>query len=188
VISPTRPSTWAASVASAQGHDLDSDLGLLQPPRLHDGHVLLAGVGPDHHGLEARALALDPVPHLVLVHLDEAAHAFELGVEVGVGLGGQDDVERGAVLHEHPAVAVEDGAAGRGDGHRADPVVLGQLAEVLPAHDLQVPEVDDHQREGPDDDRLDDAEARLQAAQVLVDPHARLRTPRRKRFRRSTSS
>ena len=66
-----------------------------------------------------------------------------------LALGGDDDVEGRAVLGQDPALAVEEGAARGGDGQGADAVVLGEVAEVLPADDLQVPEVDEQDRPRP---------------------------------------
>ena len=61
-------------------------------------------------------------------------------------LGDEHDVERGAVAHEDLALAVEEGAARRGEGHEARAVVLRQVAEVARADHLQVPELDDEER------------------------------------------
>ena len=154
----------------AQGHHLHADLRQLQPPRLERGDVREGRVGLHHHG--AVGLAADePLADRRLSHVERRAEPGDQPVEVLGELGDEHDVERGTVAHEDLALAVEQGAARRGEGHQARAVVLRQAAEVARADHLQVPELDDesgdeHHRQG-----LQDREAGLDDPQVLVDPH-----------------
>ena len=93
--------------------------------------------------------------------------------EAVLALRGHHHVEGRAVLGQDPALAVEERPARSGNGQGADAVVLGEVAEVLPADDLQVPEVDEQPGHGQGDEELHDAHAPLDRAEVLVDPHAR---------------
>ena len=154
----------------AQRHHLDADLRQLQPPRLERGDVREGRVGLHHHGAVGLA-AGEPLADRRLPHVERRGEPGDEPVEVLGVLGDEHDVERGAVAHEDLALAVEEGAAGRGEGHEARAVVLRQVAEVARADHLQVPELDDesgdeHHRQG-----LQDGEAGLDDPQVLVDPH-----------------
>jgi hypothetical protein len=143
-----------------QGHGVHAGLGLLEAPGLDGGHVLLAGVGLDHHRAELRALLLRELLADVrgrdLQELGEALHA---PVDVVRLLRREHDVEGGAVVHEDTPVAVEEQPAGRGYGHGPDAVVLRQVAVVLPAQDLQLPEVHDQEPHEADHHPLDDGQA-----------------------------
>ena len=58
----------------------------------------------------------------------------------------EQQVVAGDVLDQQPSVAVEDQAARRLDLELAQPVVLGQLAVVVAADDLDEPEADQNRR------------------------------------------
>jgi len=127
----------------AQGDRVHAGLGLLQPAGLDGGHVLLGGVGLHHHRAELRALLLrEPLADVREVHGHQLGEPPHAAVHVVGLLGGEHDVERRPVVDEHAAVAVEEKAARRGDGHGTDAVVLRQVAVVLAAQNLQLPRTD----------------------------------------------
>ena len=151
------------------------DLGELEPPRLDERHVRLGRVGLDDDRAEARALSRHARAHLVV---RDAAAACAMRSTL---------LRRSALCSAVITMLKDDrfstrmrplrsktAPRGAGISDRADAVVLRQLAVVLAAQHLQVPEVDDQQRDRRDHARLDDAEAPVEAAQVLVEPHGSL--------------
>ena len=155
----------------AQGHHVHARLRLLEPARLHRRHVLFAGVRLDHHRAEARALRVEVLAHLARIERHELREPLQGTAQLVLALGGDHDVERRTVLGQDPALAVEERAAGGGNGQRTRAVVLRLIAEGLAADDLQVPEVDDQRGHGQGDHRLHRPQAALHGAEVLVDPH-----------------
>ena len=125
----------------AQGHHLHAHLGQLAAPGLHRGHVPERGVGAQHDQLEGRGAAGQPLADLALPHPEHPRHPGHRLVEIAAVLGrGEDHVEGRPVLHQHPALPVEQRTARSGQGHGAGAVVVGQVPEVPRAHHLQVPE------------------------------------------------
>jgi hypothetical protein len=163
----------------AQGDRVHAGLGLLQPAGLDGGHVLLGGVGLHHHRAELRALLLrEPLADVREVHGHQLGEPPHAAVHVVGLLGGEHDVERRPVVHQHAPVAIEDQSPRGRDRHGTDTVVLRQVAVVLAAQHLELPEVHRQQPHQPHHHPLDDGQAALEPAQVLVDPHGRLRRPR----------
>ena len=106
-------------------------------------------------------------------HAERVAEAADdTGLAAGVGgqrVGLDLDDERGAVVHQHGAVAVDDLTARRLDLHLAHAVVVG-LREVLVARQhLQVPEAQEHDREQRERDPSEDRHAQRQ---LRCDDHA----------------
>ena len=170
---PERMGQAHAQRIRPERHHVDAGFRLLQAARFDGGDVLVARVRLDHDRAEARPLRVEALAHFRGVERDEPGEPLQGAPEAVLPLRGHHDVEGRAVLGQDPALAVEEGSARSGDGQGADAVVLGEVAEVFPADDLQVPEVDEQAGHGQGDEELHDAHAPLDRAQVLVDPHAR---------------
>ena len=147
----------------AQGHHLDAHLRELLAPRLERRHLREGGVGLHDHGTVGLA-AGEPLADRGLAHAERRGEPGDQPVEVVRVLRGQDHAEGGAVAHQDVPLAVEEGAAGRGEGDEARAVVLRQVPEVACADHLEVPELDDERRQQDHRDGLHDGQAGLDDA------------------------
>ena len=148
----------------ALGLDLHDHAGQLELPLLHLLHVRdrQPAADPDGQKRVGRHLR-DRVDELLKWNLEQHGQPAQGRVAlVGVALQLARDErqrERGPVVDERQAVAVEEDAARRGDGPDADAVLVGGLLEAAALEDLQIPELadDDEQRRAHRDRHRDDA-------------------------------
>ena len=144
---------------------------------------LVGEAQPDRHALEAAARAHQLARFVEIVGRQHADldEALERGVDVGHALAHQFELEGGAVLRQHRAIAIEDQAALRGQRLDAHAIALRQLGVVVVAHHLQHHQpADQHQRQRDDDERGRQRAALEQPllAPVILDAdgsHVRLR-------------
>src|SRR5207248_10695447 len=128
------------------------DAGQVELVRLYRDHPLPVDVTPEHDALVALAVAPGGVyprvePRLLLAEIS-GKRLQDLAPTLTRVLGHEDDVERGALVDQDLAVAVVDDTPRRRHAHQPDAVLLGVVAHLRTALDLEVPEADPDQREG----------------------------------------
>ena len=96
----------------------------------------------DWDGLVAgrRAKVLKRGLELVEIEVQTLRDERQVGIEVLVLFANEEAGDRGIVIDEQAAIAVQQLAARSHDGLLADAVFLGQLLEVRSAEDLQPPQ------------------------------------------------
>ena len=116
---------------------------------------LIGEAQPDRHALETAARTHEPLRFVEIVggqhaDLDEP---FERGVDIRHALAHELELERGAILGEHLAVAIEDQAALRGQRLDAHAIALRKLGVIVVSHHLQHDQAaDQHDGERGDDE------------------------------------
>ena len=113
-----------------------------------------AGFRFDHDRLEFRH---GPGSFNLLLHIIER-HAQAIGdlrqefLDLLGSVAQQQDAERGIVVYEDAAFAIEHRAARGDDRNRPHAIALGHLRVAVRIDDLQLPETKQQQRDHPDDD------------------------------------
>ncbi len=134
------------------------------------GDLFVAQLGADRHRLEAPAFVDQPLEAFAITRLDldDLGEPVDRGVEIGHL--GRLDLERvgRVVVRQHDAVAVEDEAAVRRNGHHRDPVVLGLRRQLLVLADLQVDEPGDEQAEREEDEQCRGQDAQAKAREIVL--------------------
>ena len=152
--------------------DPQRDAGQVELVRLERDHPLPVDVSPEHDALVALAVAPGAVyprvePRLLLAEIS-GERLQDLAPALTRVLGHEDDVERGAVVDQDLAVAVVDDTPRRRHAHQPDAVLLGVVAHLRTALDLEVPEADPDQREGDEHDADGDHHAELELRRHLA--------------------
>src|SRR5438034_1277905 len=146
--------------------DPQRDTGQVELVCLERDHSLPVDVAAEHDALVVLAVAAGGAyplvePRLLLAEIpgkgpQDLAPAFTRI------LGHEDDVERGAVVDQDLAVAVVDDAPRRRHAHQPDAVLLGVVAHLCTAFDLEVPQAEPDQSEGGAHDADGDRHAELE--------------------------
>src|SRR5437773_6208629 len=122
--------------------DPQPNAGQVELVRLERDYPLPVNVSPEHDALVALAVAPGAVyprvePRLLLAEIS-GERLQDLAPALTRVLGHEDDVERGAVVDQDLAVAVVDDTTRRRDAHQPDAVLLGVVAHLRTALDLEV--------------------------------------------------
>jgi hypothetical protein len=150
--------------------DLDRELRVLEPLDAEARHLGEGEILGQQHRLERRDTAV------LLQDL------LEVGDRPGEHAGGEPEAVAeargpaaidhqavaGDVLHQQPPFAVEDQAARGLDRQLAQPVVLGELAVVVPLHELGEPEAGGDRHDQAGDDSGQHAHAAYQVVSMLT--------------------
>src|SRR5205823_4220639 len=146
--------------------DPQRDTGQVELVRLERDHSLPVDVAAEHDALVVLAVASGGAyplvePRLLLAEVPGKGPQ-DLAPALTRILGHEDDVERGAVVDQDLAVAVVDDAPRRRHAHQPDAVLLGVVAHLCTAFDLEVPQAEPDQREGGAHDADGDHHAELE--------------------------
>ena len=150
-----------AVAVEAQVLDLDLELRVLELLDAEAGHLGEREVLGQEHRLEHRHAAVLVEDLLQLGHrpAEHAGGVPEAVIEARRAAAVDHQAVAGDVLDQQAPLAVEDQAAGGLDRELAQPVVLGELAVVVPLDELGEPEAggDHHQHAGDDGGQHADA-------------------------------
>ena len=140
--------------------DLDDDAGQLQLPLLDFRHVLQRETAADAHGRERVGRDLvGRLDELFVGDPEQGRHPTERRVaalDIAVELARNErQRERGSIVDERRAVAVEQDAARRRDRTHSRAVLVGGVEEPAAFEHLQIPELADDDQEGHHHGRRD---------------------------------
>ena len=88
--------------------------------------------------------------------------------ELGV-IAKKKDGERGTIVHEDAAIAIEHTPARCDDGNGTDAILLGHLAVLVAIDDLQLPKAQQQQANHAHDDVGNDGQPRLRQSIVIAE-------------------
>ncbi len=99
-----------------------------------------------------RPIALERFIQLIDGHVEAVCNQGKIRANIAALLTNQETGDRRVIVHQKPAVAIEELAPGSEDGHFANTVLLRQVAVVLRAQHLQPPQTgEQHQQNSHDD-------------------------------------
>ena len=125
----------------------------------------------DHHDrpiLRLVAMAIHDLVELLLVDLGGGRKQPDRSIQILGLLPAERDAEHVAVLDQHPAIAVEEDAAGCAERQRALVIVLSQLQEPGMLRHLEVPEAGRQRDEHEGDDIAHDGHTHVLPASVAA--------------------